>query len=249
MGDKKRIYTLKEIADELQIDKQKVYRWVIRNHISEVQPSDVVGIQPSDVVGCTLDFDADFLKKSAKYYDETTKMRICQAFGMKSTSESASESTSKSTSSTSDDTPDVHHDVEENTAENQSEMEFLRCQILRMNEYITTQNEQVRQQGEMINSLHRELEKEREHNREKDKLLIETLSKLADTQAALAVGQSAEKQKELAETLIEGQQKIENVQPEPPDSGYGDFEEEFHDTPKKRGWLRRVWNAIRGNDL
>lgn len=123
-----------------------------------------------------------------------------------------------------------------------SEVVFLRRQIEQM-------NEQLLRRDTVIDSLNRELEKEREHNREKDKLLMETLSKLAETQAALAVGQSAEKQKELAETLIEGQQKIENVQPEPPDSGYGDFEEEFHDTPKKRGWLRRVWNAIRGNDL
>ena len=70
-------------------------------------------------------------------------------------------------------------------------------------------NEQILRRDMSIESLNRELEKEREHNREKDKLLMETLSKLAETQAALAVGQSAEKQKELAETLIEGQQKMD----------------------------------------
>ncbi len=102
---------------------------------------------------------------------------------------------------------------------------------------------------DQIDRLQTELEKEREHNREKDRRLMDTLEKLAETQAALAVGQSAEKQKELAETLIEGQQKMEDVQSEPLDGRYGEFEEEFHDEPKKRGWLRRVWDAVAGNDL
>lgn len=102
---------------------------------------------------------------------------------------------------------------------------------------------------DQIDRLQAELEKEREHNREKDRRLMDTLEKLAETQAALAVGQSAEKQKELAETLIEGQQKMEDVQSEPSDRRYGDFEEEFQDEPKKRGWLRRVWEAVIGRDL
>lgn len=102
---------------------------------------------------------------------------------------------------------------------------------------------------DQIDRLQAELEKEREHNREMDRRLMDTLEKLAETQAALAVGQSAEKQKELAETLIEGQQKMDDVQLEPSDSRYGDFEEEFQDEPKKRGWLRRVWDAVTGRDL
>lgn len=36
MSAEKCVYTLKEIADELKVDKQKVYRFVVRNHISEV---------------------------------------------------------------------------------------------------------------------------------------------------------------------------------------------------------------------
>lgn len=247
MSDEKHIYTLKEIADELKVDKQKVYRFVIRNHISEVH---------HEVLHDVLHCDTESGKNGVKYYDEAAKNRIFQGFGL--------ESTSKSTSSTSDEvhhdvvlmqnealqkTPEVHHDVAETEAEQQSEIGFLRNQIIRMNEQISDQNEQMRQQGDVIASLNRELEKEREHNREKDKLLMETLSKLAETQAALAVGQSAEKQKELAETLIEGQQKIEDVHPEPSDSRYGEFEEEFHDEPRKRGWLRRVWDVVMGRDI
>ena len=107
--------------------------------------------------------------------------------------------------------------------ENVAEIEFLRRQIDRLQD---------------------ELEKEREHNREKDRQLLDTLAKLAETQAALAVGQSAEKQKALAETLIEGQQMMDGehkVHPEPIED---DFEEEFCDESKKLGFLQRVWAAI-----
>lgn len=108
--------------------------------------------------------------------------------------------------------------------------------------------EQIRRQGDVIESLNRELEKEREHNREKDRQLLDTLTKLAETQAALAVGQSAEKQKALAETLIEGKQMMEEEQSEPDNIPVNDFEEEFRDEPKKRGWLQRVWDAITGKE-
>ena len=63
-----------------------------------------------------------------------------------------------------------------------------------------------------VEKLQAELEKEREHNREKDKQLLETLNKLAESQAALSVGQAADKQKALAEKIIEGQQQSENVE-------------------------------------
>ena len=108
--------------------------------------------------------------------------------------------------------------------------------------------EQIRRQNTMIESLSQELEKEREHNREKDRQLLDTLSKLAETQAALAAGQNADKQKALAETLIEGKQMMEEEQsePEPDDISVDDFEEEFRDESKKRGWLQRVWDAITG---
>lgn len=63
-----------------------------------------------------------------------------------------------------------------------------------------------------VEKLQTELEKEREHNREKDKQLLDTLNKLAESQAALAAGQAADKQKALAEKIIEGQQQSENIE-------------------------------------
>ena len=104
--------------------------------------------------------------------------------------------------------------------------------------------EQIRRQDTMIESLNKELEKEREHNREKDRQLLDTLAKLAETQAALAAGQNAEKQKALAETLIEGQQMMEVEHKEPPEPVETDFEEEFRDEPRKHGFLQRIWAAI-----
>ena len=95
-----------------------------------------------------------------------------------------------------------------------------------------------------IDRLQDELEKEREHNREKDRQLLDTLAKLAETQAALAAGQNAEKQKALAETLIEGQQMMEEERKETPETIERDFEEEFRDEPHKHGLLQRIWAAI-----
>jgi len=104
--------------------------------------------------------------------------------------------------------------------------------------------EQIRRQDTMIESLNKELEKEREHNREKDRQLLDTLTKLAETQAALAAGQNAEKQKALAETLIEGQQMMDGEHMEQSETIAKDFEEEFHDESKKQGVLQRIWAAI-----
>ena len=78
------------------------------------------------------------------------------------------------------------------------------------------------------------LERERQHNREKDRQLLDTLSKLAESQAALVAGQTAEKQKQLAETIIEGAQRMDGgadraepepqqPQPEPPRSWWSRF--------------------------
>ena len=104
--------------------------------------------------------------------------------------------------------------------------------------------EQIRRQDAMIESLNMELEKEREHNREKDRQLLDTLAKLAETQAALAAGQNAEKQKALAETLIEGQQMMGEDHTESPEPTGIDFEDEFRDEPRKHGFLQRIWAAI-----
>lgn len=64
---------------------------------------------------------------------------------------------------------------------------------------------------EQVEKLQAELEKEREHNREKDKQLLDTLNKLAESQAALAAGQAADKQKALAEKIIEGKKMTDDV--------------------------------------
>lgn len=77
-----------------------------------------------------------------------------------------------------------------------------------------------------IEQLQAEIAKEREHNREKDRQLLDTLSKLADSQAALSAGQAADKQKALAEKLIEGQQ-IHN-------GGADPVEQEA--SKKQKGW-------------
>ncbi len=233
MNDEQRIYTLKEIADELKIDKQRVYRFVKQNHISEVHHEAL-----HDVLHC----EANLCKNGVKYYDRKAKQLILNAFCGVCESESAS--------STSD---EVHHEALHDVLlkqcekpcdvhKNNKEIEFLRQQILSMNEQIASRDAQIRQQGEVIISLNRELEKEREHNRDKDRQLMDTLSKLAETQAALAVGQSAEKQKALAETLIEGQQKMDSYSESAEYEDEGELEQEI--PAPKISWLRQVWSAF-----
>lgn len=98
--------------------------------------------------------------------------------------------------------------------------------------------DQIRHQDMMIDFLNKELEKEREHNREKDRQLLDTLAKLAETQAALAAGQNAEKQKALAETLMEGQQMVEEERKEQTEPIAN------VDESKKQGLFKRIWAAI-----
>jgi len=98
---------------------------------------------------------------------------------------------------------------------------------------IDTLQGQLGAKDQQIEQLHTELQKEREHNREKDRQLLEALSKLADSQAALAAGHAAEKQKELADKLIEGQQLI---------SGDAAEEPEEAPTEERRGWLHRLFS-------
>lgn len=117
--------------------------------------------------------------------------------------------------------------VHEDDSDDKSEVIFLRKQIEQM-------NDQLSRRDTIIDSLNKELEKEREHNREKDRQLMDTLTKLAETQSALAVGQSAEKQKALAETLIEGQQKMDDGEPRV--------------EPAKKGRLRRILDIIAGKE-
>lgn len=73
--------TTKQIADELKIDKQKVYRYIKRNHIKEVNQSE-----------------------SVKYYDEAVQKHIKQYFeANRSTSNETHQNTSKAHQSASSD--------------------------------------------------------------------------------------------------------------------------------------------------
>ena len=74
--------TIKQIADELQIDKQKVYRYIKSHHISEAHHE-------------------AHQKGKTKYYDEVAQTQIKKAFAEKTKSK---RSTSKSTS-------DLHHEA------------------------------------------------------------------------------------------------------------------------------------------
>lgn len=74
--------TIKQIADELQVDKQKVYRYIKSHHINEAHRE-------------------AHQKNNVKYYDEAAQTQIRKAFETKSTSK---RSTSKSTSK-------VHHEA------------------------------------------------------------------------------------------------------------------------------------------
>lgn len=74
--------TIKEIADDLQVDKQKVYRYIRAHHINEA-------------------LHEAHQKNKVKYYDEAAQMQIKRAFAEKSTSH---QTTSKSTSK-------VHHEA------------------------------------------------------------------------------------------------------------------------------------------
>lgn len=231
--------TIKEIAEEIGVSKQAVFKKINRQPLSielEGLTSTVDGRLMVSVDGERLIKQA-FLQESVHFKRQPSTKTVNHQPSTINRVDGLEKEKSEFVcrKSTSETMQPIVSDVG-------GEVVFLRRQIEQM-------NEQLLRSDTVIASLNRELEKEREHNREKDKLLMETLSKLAETQAALAVGQSAEKQKELAETLIEGQQKIEDVHPEPSDGGYGEFEEEFHDKPRKRGWLRRVWDAVMGRDI
>ncbi len=234
MDSEKCVYTLKEIADELHVDKQKVYRFVIRNNISEVHHE---ALRDVDLMRNEVHRDvAGNLKNGVKYYDSAAKTRIIQAFSVRNVPDAEECALDEAHHDVDMIQDEVHHEA----LQKDDEVAFLRRQILSMNEQMASKNEQLRRQGDVIDSLNRELEKEREHNREKDRKLMDTLSKLAETQAALAVGQSAEKQTKLAETLIEGKSNQDTH------TVYTDVEDEEQNFSKKRGLFQRIAEAITG---
>lgn len=56
---------------------------------------------------------------------------------------------------------------------------------------------QIRRRDTIIESLNKELEKEREHNRAKDWQLLDTLPKLAETRVAFALAECREAESNL----------------------------------------------------
>lgn len=233
------IKTIREIADEIGVSKQAVFKKINRQPLS----TELMGLMATVGGRLMVSVDGERLIKRAFCGD---------AAGLGRQSSTQTLNRQPSTVNQVDRTVDgfVAENVPENLAESvQNEDYAEKNEIVFLRQQIETMNNQMLRRDAMIESLNKELEKEREHNREKDRQLLDTLSKLAETQVALAVGQSAEKQKELAETLIEGQQRMDEVQPDSVDIRYGDFEEESQDEPKKRGWLLRVWDAVTGRNL
>ena len=227
--------TIREIADEIGVTKQAVFKKINRQPLS----TKLMGLMSTVDGRLMVSVDGEMLIKQAflcKNTDETLKLIDKNDKVL---------STEPSTVNLVDGNQSVNRQPKSSTVAGSDdgsmgdETVFLRDQIVQM-------NVQLRRKDDFIDSLNRELEKEREHNREKDRQLLDTLAKLAETQAALAAGQNAEKQKALAETLIEGQQVMDEEhkgkgKTEPIEE---DFEEEFHDEPKKQGLLQRVWAAI-----
>lgn len=233
------IKTIREIADEIGVSKQAVFKKINRQPLS----TELMGLTATIGGRLMVSVDGERLIKRAFCVDvadlarqPSTQTVNCQPSIVNQVDGTVDGLTTENVPESLDESAQNEDDGAKN------EIVFLRQQI-------ETMNNQMLRRDAMIESLNKELEKEREHNREKDRQLLDTLSKLAETQVALAVGQSAEKQKELAETLIEGQQKMDEVQPDSVDIRYGEFEEESQDEPKKRGWLRRVWRAITGRNL
>lgn len=233
------IKTIREIADEIGVSKQAVFKKINRQPLS----TELMGLTATIGGRLMVSVDGERLIKRAFCVDAadlarqpSTQTVNCQPSIVNQVDGTVDSLTTENVPESLDESAQNEDDGAKN------EIVFLRQQI-------ETMNNQMLRRDAMIESLNKELEKEREHNREKDRQLLDTLSKLAETQVALAVGQSAEKQKELAETLIEGQQKMDEVQPDSVDIRYGEFEEESQDEPKKRGWLRRVWRAITGRNL
>lgn len=235
------IKTIREIAEEIGVSKQAVFKKINRQPLS----TELMGLTATVDGRLMVSVDGERLIKQAFCSGNTGLDH--QPSTVNQNRQPTINRVDGEVDGLEDENADENHTLmfteklQEDDSCDKSEVFFLRKQIEQM-------NDQLSRRDTMIESLNRELEKEREHNREKDRQLLDTLTKLAETQAALAAGQSAEKQKALAETLIEGKQMMEEDQSEPDGISVDDFEEEFRDESKKRGWLQRVWDAITGKE-
>lgn len=236
------IKTIREIAEEIGVSKQAVFKKINRQPLS----TELIGLTSAVDGRLMVSVDGEKLIKQAFCAENVGDNRQPSTVNRQPKSSTINQVDGEVDGLEEKNTEENRalvstEKVQEDDSGDKSEILFLRKQIEQM-------NDQLSRRDTMIDSLNRELEKEREHNREKDRQLLDTLTKLAETQAALAAGQSAEKQKALAETLIEGKQMMEEEQSEPTDIFDEDFEEEFRDESKKRGWMQRVWDAIAGKE-
>ena len=254
------IKTIREIAEEIGVSKQAVFKKINRQPLS----TELMGLTSTFGGRLMVSVDGEKLIKQAFCAENVGDSRQPSTESVNHQPSTVNQNRQPSTinrqpkpSTINRVDGEVDGLEEENADENHTLMSTEKVQeddfcdkseVLFLRKQIEQMNDQLSRRDTMIESLNRELEKEREHNREKDRQLLDTLTKLAETQAALAAGQSAEKQKALAETLIEGKQMMEEEQAEPADISDEDFDEEFRDESKKRGWLQRVWDAITGKE-
>lgn len=241
--------TIKQIANEIGVTKQSVYKRLKGKLNAACAPyvHTEDGIIYLDELGEQIiknDFDDSCrFNRDALEYSNASHIGVLEhSIGVATSNvEKVSESQTESDSSGV---------MSENSKTNKNTLEHsilgVECsngvhQDKRRKDEYATEIEFLHRQ---IDRLQDELEKEREHNREKDRQLLDTLTKLADTQAALAVSQSAEKQKALAEKLIEGQHLMDEDRKEPSETAEMNFEDKFRDEPKRPGILQRIWVAI-----
>ena len=181
--------TIRQIAEELKISKQKVYRYIKSNSISDVHQNYIKTTSKlhHDVV------DEAHQKTSPKYYDDEVFERVKQYF--------VSECTSK----------DLYHEAHQNYIKTTSK---LHHDVHQKKPFDTdfdvvfdTLKKELDNKDKIINDLMSELEKEREHNRLKDTQLMDTLNQLSQAN-------TAREQKELASSIIEGK-KLMNTPQQP----------------------------------
>ena len=140
--------TIKQMADELGIDKQKVYRYIKKNHIDEVHRE-------------------VHHKKSVKYYNEAVQKQIKLAFLENEVHQEHIKTTSK---------PHQKH-IDEAVVD-----------VLK---------EQLKTMQKNLDVLHEELKEKNKHIKE----LTTVIDKHADSV-------HVDRQKLLAETIVDGQQKF-----------------------------------------
>ena len=117
--------TIKQIAGELNIDKQRVYRYIKRHNIKEAHQ-----------------------EGGALYYDEAVEAQIAQYLSKEGASHEAHQNANEALRSTSDDT--AKNDAETNES---SEVLFLREQVRDLQSELKTEREHSRNIAEKLAEL------------------------------------------------------------------------------------------------